>query len=158
MGAMASSLEELAFVEAVRAASQQQAALEAVRTRAVAIATAASVTSGFLAGSILPRGDLDGWAVAGLVCLVLIGGLTGFVLYPRQWRFSNDVSDLVETAKNVEEEARGDELRAYLRSWAWSMQTRWGEQQAMIEEMGKAYGAATVLLVVLVVAWAGRLL
>lgn len=151
------SLEELAYTEAVRACTQQQAALEAVRTRAIAIVGAAAVTTGLLGQPALKEGDLDCWATAALGCLVAIGFLAAYVLLPREWGFSNNVGGLVGASKDVEADRRDDELADYLRHWAWFLQETWDKQNKTIGRMTAAYGVATVLLVALVLTWAGRL-
>jgi MFS family permease len=150
------TLEKLAFDEAQRAITQQQASLEAIRTRAVALLAAATVAGGFLGGQTVGAGGrgLGGWAAAALVTFFILGLLTVYILVPRaRWTFSNNIDGLIAEADALTEEARAVEYRAYLRDWALWIQTHWRENKVLIDRLHNAYAASCVLLLGTVMLW-----
>lgn len=150
------SLEELAFSEAVRAVSTQQMSLEALRTRAVALLGVAVVASAFLGQPALKAGP-EGWAWVALGALALVGVLTVYILVPRTWRYVFGVRRLAEEAADVPDNRRELELREWLKSWACYLDEHWDTQDVKLRRLTSAYAAACVALLVVVGSWAAAL-
>jgi hypothetical protein len=85
---MTSTPEELAYAESVRALEQQARALDELRSRAGILIGAASIVSSVLGASALNRGTLTTYGALGLLCLAVVLGLCGWVLWPQgDWRW-----------------------------------------------------------------------
>jgi hypothetical protein len=67
---------------AVRALTQQEAALEALRARSGTILTAASVIASFLGGQAIARNGLNAWVVMALSAFALVVLLSIYTLSP----------------------------------------------------------------------------
>jgi hypothetical protein len=81
------SLEYTMHEAAVRALSQQEAALEALRARTGNVLTAASVIASFLGGQAIARNGLDAWVVLALGAFALVVLLCVYTLLPRRLIF-----------------------------------------------------------------------
>jgi hypothetical protein len=94
-------LINLVYDEAMRALSEQSAALDGLRTRAGLILSAASIASSFLGGLALQQGSLDVWSWLGIGAFVFVGALAFVILWPYAWSFNFEphvlFSDYVDT-------------------------------------------------------------
>ena len=92
---MSDRAAELAYMEGVRALSEQQASLESARSRVGTVFPIAAVGTGFLAAAALngrtgmPWG---GWLA--IAFLILTAVCVVVVVWPRRWKWTNDPSVL----------------------------------------------------------------
>ena len=147
-------LYRLALDEAERAIVQQQAALEQLRTRAVALVAVGSGVATFVG----VRTDRDlrglnllgyGSGVAAYVCSV---GLAIWILWPRRnWVFSMDANVIV-TSVDAKPDTRG-EYSDYVRKmarWTWGHRE---ENQAKLRRLMTLYTWSLGLLGLQVLCW-----
>jgi hypothetical protein len=82
------SVEELAYVEAVRAIEEQSNVLAGLQTSAGTLLAASSLVTSFLGGRALGN-DFHLWSIVALGAFVATSLLTVGVLWPRhRWRSS----------------------------------------------------------------------
>src|SRR5205823_9240082 len=93
------SVQELAYVEAVRAIEEQSRVLASLQNRAGTLLAAASLVTSFLGGRAL-GGSFHVWSIAAIVAFVGTSILTIGVLWPRQrWRFDIRPAALIAAAR-----------------------------------------------------------
>lgn len=80
-------LYKVAYDEAVRALSEQQAAIESVRARAGLLLSIAAVTTSFLGAQALQGGGSGIFSGAALLSFALIAGASIAILWPHDWEF-----------------------------------------------------------------------
>lgn len=92
---MAQNRYELAYDEALRSISDQQAAIDTLQMRAGIVASAAAIVVSVVATQLSQQGNLPTGLRMALLGYLGIAGCTGFVLWPRRkWRLHFSVSDL----------------------------------------------------------------
>jgi hypothetical protein len=79
------ALYKVAYDEAVRALSEQQAVVESFRARAGLLFTAAAVTTSFLGAQAFQAGDSVLVSSLALICFLAVALTSLAVLWPRQW-------------------------------------------------------------------------
>ncbi|HYP23738.1 MAG TPA: hypothetical protein VEV43_09205 [Actinomycetota bacterium] len=141
---------ELAYKEASRAITQQQASLSGLRTRAGALFGAANIATAFLAGVALENQDLVPVSWIATLCFVGVCGLTVSILLPRRgWVFEQNSRVLVE--EWIDEKDLGiDAIHKHL---ALFMRTHYERNQTSIDKLFRQYVWASLLLGVEIVAW-----
>lgn len=82
------ALYKVAYDEAVRALSEQQAAIESVRARAGLLLSAAAVTTSFLGAQALQGGKSSSFSWLALLCFVAVAATSLAILWPRSWEFA----------------------------------------------------------------------
>jgi hypothetical protein len=90
-------LYKVAYDEAVRALSEQQAVIESFRTRAGLLFSSAAIAASFLGSQALRGGDpsLASWLA--LLCFVAVAAASLAILWPRRWEGKANPRDLIET-------------------------------------------------------------
>jgi hypothetical protein len=87
---------ELAYQEALRGITQQQAVLGSLHSRAGTLLAVASIVTSFLASIVLADGDPSGLAWLAILFFLATAGLVVFVLAPRdQWHFRSQPSVII---------------------------------------------------------------
>jgi hypothetical protein len=81
------TLEETMHEAAVRALTQQEAALEALRARTGTVLTAASVIASFLGGQAITRNGLTHWVILALTAFGSVVLISLDALAPRRLHF-----------------------------------------------------------------------
>ncbi|HEX6782764.1 MAG TPA: hypothetical protein VF125_12150 [Solirubrobacterales bacterium] len=81
------ALYKVADDEAVRALSEQQAAIESVRSRAGLLLSAAAVTTSFLGAQALRGGRSSLCSGLALLCFLAVAATSLAILWPRRWEF-----------------------------------------------------------------------
>jgi hypothetical protein len=90
-------LYKVAYDEAVRALSEQQAEIDSFRTRAGLLFSAAAITASFLGSLALRDGDsgLASWLA--LLCFVGVAAGCLAILWPRRWEGTANPREVIET-------------------------------------------------------------
>jgi hypothetical protein len=88
-------LYRIAYDEAVRALSEQQAEIDSFRTRGGMLLSATALTTSFLAAQAF-RGGGSGIAWLGLVIFGGVAGLSLSILWPYGWQLTMDLHEIVE--------------------------------------------------------------
>lgn len=103
------ALYKVAYDEAVRALSEQQAIVESLRSRAGVLFSAAAITTSFLGARAL---HAAGWSPFSWLALVaFVGVAVAFLatLWPRRWEFAADPHVVIEAyVESSEPAALGD--------------------------------------------------
>jgi hypothetical protein len=82
------ALYKVAYDEAVRALSEQQAAIESLRGRAGLLLSAAAVTTSFLGAQALQGDKSSSFSWLALLCFVAVAATSFAILWPRSWEFA----------------------------------------------------------------------
>jgi hypothetical protein len=89
------TLYKVAYDEAVRALSEQRASLESFRTRGGLVLSSAVITTSFMSPGAFAVGDSSLVSWAALMCFAGVAVLALAILWPRQWEFSTNPSELI---------------------------------------------------------------
>lgn len=95
------ALYKVAYDEAVRVLSEQQAAIESVRGRAGLLLSAAAVTTSFLGSQAMQRSDPGVCFWLALLCFVAVAATSLAILWPRDWEFAADPRVVVNSLYRV---------------------------------------------------------
>lgn len=154
----ADQLYKVAYDEAVRALSEQQAAIESVRARAGLLFSVAAVTTSFLGAQALHGGksSLASWLA--LLCFVVVAVASLAVLWPRKWEVRTNPRELIKTYVESTEPARAEEL---YRDLSLHMHNSYMENHGGLDRLAGFLQVASGVLALEVVLWiaalAGRL-
>lgn len=119
------ALYKVAYDEAVRALSEQQAVVDSLRSRAGVVFSAAAITTSFLGARALHGSDWSPFSWLALVAFVGVAAAFLAVLWPRQWEYAADphvvIGALIESSETVAMEDLHRELsfqmrRSYLKN------------------------------------------
>ncbi len=143
-------LYKVAYGEAVRALSEQQVAIDSFRTRAGLLFSAAAITTSFLGAQALDGGDsnIATWLAMAAFVGVAVASLA--ILWPRQWEFTANPRDVIQTYIEADEPAPLDELH---RDLSLHMHNSYIENREGQEQLSVLFQVASGLLTVEVIIW-----
>ena len=143
-------LYKVAYGEAVRALSEQQVAIDSFRTRAGLLLSAAAITTSFLGAQALDGGDsnIATWLAMAAFVGVAVASLA--ILWPRQWEFTANPRDVIQTYIEADEPAPLDELH---RDLSLHMHNSYIENREGQEQLSVLFQVASGLLTIEVVLW-----
>jgi hypothetical protein len=143
-------LAELADRSAAQALTQQESAMNELRSRTGVLVAADAVTASFLGAAALKDGQLNTTGALALVCFVLSIGSALYVLLPRVGlKFS--LSGPVLYTSLYSERDNPEEIYRRLAYW---LEEFWSANQDVLDRMYPFFTAAVVLLLVQLVLWA----
>jgi hypothetical protein len=148
---MSETAEGIVYDESIRAITQQQAALDALRSRTGTLLAAASITTAFLGGEALTREPglgLGAWTA--IVAFSAVGSLSIAILWPWTWRFSHDASVLIEDHLEVPERRDPKQIQLFL---ARTNDSNWDVNQSRLELLFWCFRAGSLFLAIEVVLW-----
>jgi hypothetical protein len=150
VGADKDILYKVAYDEAVRALSEQQAAIDSFRTRAGLLLSAAAITTSFLGARALDSGDsnLAVWLAMASFTGVAVVSLA--ILWPRRWEFTANPRDVIQTYIEAVEPAPIEELH---RDLSLHMHNSYIENRKGLEQLTAFFQIASGLLAVEVILW-----
>lgn len=90
-------LYKVAYDEAVRALSEQQASIDSFHTRAGLLFSAAAITTSFLGADALGGGGMNVASWLALLCFVVVAIASLAVLWPREWGVMVAPREVIET-------------------------------------------------------------
>jgi hypothetical protein len=143
-------LYKVAYEEAVRALSEQQAAIESVRARAGLLLSAAAVTTSFLGAQALQSGSSSFWPWLAELTFVVVAATSLAILWPRKWEFTANSRDVVEGCIESTDEIRIEDL---YRDLSIRMQASFSVNHQGLTELAALFQAASGLLTIEVVLW-----
>lgn len=141
---------KVAYEEAVRALSEQQAAIESFRSRAGLLLSAAAVTTSFLGAQALRNGRAGPCSWLALLCFLAVGVTSLAILWPRGWEFAANSRRVVESCIESAEEIRVEDL---YRDLSLRMQGSFAVNHRGLNELAALLQAASGLLTVEVILW-----
>jgi hypothetical protein len=143
------ALYKVAYDEAARALSEQQALIESVRGRAGLLFSAAAVTTSFLGAQAL-EGGLGPASWIALGSFVGIATFSLAILWPRHWEFTTNPGELIRAYIEAETPAPIDDLR---RDLALHMHRSYGENREGLAWLATLFQIASGLLIIEVILW-----
>jgi hypothetical protein len=102
-------LYRMAYDEAARALSEQQAVIDSFRSRAGLLLSSTAITTSFL-GTRFLDGGLTAANWAALVAFVGAAVASLAILWPQPWEFTANPQDIIEAYIDCEEPAHVDEI------------------------------------------------
>jgi hypothetical protein len=144
------ALYKVAYDEAVRALSEQQAAIESVRARAGLLLSAAAVTTSFLGAQALQAGRPSPFSWLALLSFVAVAATSLAILWPRSWESTANSRRVLESCIESAEEIRIDDL---YRDLSLRMQVSFSANHQGLNELAALFQAASGLLTIEVVLW-----
>jgi hypothetical protein len=144
-----SAAYELAYEEGVRALDEQRVVIDAFRTRAGLLLSAAAIATSFLGGAALQSGpSLLTWLA--IAAFVLLGGGVVLILWPRgDWEYAARPRRVIESY--IEPDAL--ELPLIHRDLAYHMDASYLLNRGHLRHLVRLFRACSILLVVEIVAW-----
>ena len=148
---MADSTQALAFQEALRGVTQQQAVLESIRGRAATLLAIASVSTSFLGGVALNTERPRGLAWIPVLLFILVGVLAILILLPRRgWIFRLGARELIRDYVEADPPASLPEMQ---RDLALHLERHYQGNERHLRRLFWLFQAASALLVGEVVVW-----
>lgn len=147
----ASLLYKVAYDEAVRALSEQQAVIDSFRNRAGLLLSAAAVTTSFLGARVLHGGGSSAFSWLALAGFAGVATASLAILWPRRrWEFAADPHDVIETYIESTELVQIEELH---RELSLHMHGSYLENRKGLEKLIVLFQIASVLLAIEVALW-----
>lgn len=143
------ALYKVAYDEAVRALSAQQAVIDSVRSRAGLLLSAAAITTSFLGSQALDRASNPASWVA-LASFAAISLVSLAILWPRHWEFSASPNEVISTYVEADEPALAQVLH---RDLSLHMNSSYLENLEGLRRLAALLQAAGILLTVELVFW-----
>jgi hypothetical protein len=145
---VASSVEELAYEQSLRAMDHQEATLDGLRSRAGTLLAVASLATSFFGVQALDEAS-DTWATA-IAIVLFLGVLTSvlYILWPRKWTFTLSAATILANQRKAPRE-----LPAHYAFLARSLERHQDTNQRKLNTLMKAFRVGSVALAVEVGAW-----
>jgi hypothetical protein len=143
-------LYRVAYEEAVRALSEQQAEIESFRSRAGLLLSSAAITTSFLGAQSFDGGNLTVVSWLALVAFIGTAALSLAILRPHPWELTAGSRNVVETYIEGEEPAEIDVIH---RDLSIHMQKSYVENRAGVERFAVLLQIASGLLSLEVAFW-----
>jgi hypothetical protein len=149
---MADTTQGVAFQEALRGVTQQQAVLNDIRARASTVLGAASISTSFLGGLALDnKQGPQGWSWLPVIAFAAVGLLTIYVLLPKAgWTFRFSAKALIRDYVEAEPPA---ELAEMQRDLALHLENHYERNELRLNRLFWLLRIASALLVGEVVLW-----
>lgn len=144
------ALYKVAYDEAVRALSEQQAAIESVRTRAGLLLSAAAVTTSFLGAQALQGGGSRLFSLLALATFVAVAAISLAILWPREWEFTASPRRVM---KGFIEPGEATRLQDLHRDLSLHMHGSYLVNHQGLKELALLFQTASGLLTIEVVLW-----
>lgn len=107
-------LYKIAYDEAVRALSEQQAVIDSFRTRAGLLLSAAAITTSFLGAEALRGGESSLCAWLALADFVAVAWVALAILWPYGWEFAANPQKILEAYIETDRPAEIEDLQREL--------------------------------------------
>jgi hypothetical protein len=140
---------ELAYTEGVRALDEQRVVIDAFRTRAGLLLSAAAIATSFLGGAALDGGtSVLTWLA--ITAFVLLGVGVILILWPRgDWEYTARPRRIIETY--IEPDSLG--LPLIHRDLAYHMDASYLRNRGHLHDLVRLFRVSSILLVLEIVAW-----
>jgi hypothetical protein len=143
-------LYKVAYDEAVRALSEQQAVIESFRTRAGLLFSAAAISASFLGSQALRSGRTSFASWLALVCFVAVAASSLAILWPRGWEDTANPREVIGNYIESEESPRIENLH---RDLSLHMHSSYIENNEGVEQLATLFQIASCLLTLEVILW-----
>ena len=143
-------LYEVAYDEAVRALSEQQAAIDSFRDRAGLLLSGGAVTTSFLGAQALGGGSSNPFPWLALISFVAVVATSLAILWPRNWDATVNPRDVI---KGYIESAEPVSIEELHRELALHMRGSYLDNREGLRRLIVLFQVASVLLAVEVSLW-----
>jgi hypothetical protein len=143
-------LYKVAYDEAVRALSEQQVVIDSFRTRAGLLLSAAAITTSFLGAQALNGGDSNLATWLAMTGFAGVAAISLAILWPRQWEFTANPRDVIQTYIEADEPAPIEELH---RDLSLHMHNSYLENRKGLEQLAVFFQVASGMLTLEVILW-----
>lgn len=143
-------LYEVAYDEAVRALSEQQAAIDSFRNRAGLLLSAGAVTTSFLGAQALASGSANPFSWLALISFVGVAATSLAILWPRPWDATANPRDVIKGYIESPDPVSIEELH---RELALHMRGSYLDNREGLRRLIVLFQVASVLLAVEVSLW-----
>jgi hypothetical protein len=144
------ALYKVAYEETVRALSEQQMAIDSLRSRAGLLLSAAAITTSFLGSQALKGGDMGPVSLLALTTFIALAAVSLGILSPRKWELAADPGGLID---RLATEGHCPLIEDLHRDLSLKMRSSYVEGWAALGTLSTFLQLASVLLVVEVVLW-----
>jgi hypothetical protein len=146
----ADRLYNIAYDEAVRALSEQQAVVESFRTRAGLLFSAAAVTTSFLGAQVFQGGNSIFASWLALLCFIAVAVAALSVLWPRTWEGAASPREVIDAYIELAEIASVEELHRDLSIF---LHRSYLENRVGLRQLAALLQVASGLLTIEVALW-----
>ncbi|MDQ3725287.1 MAG: hypothetical protein M3335_05270 [Actinomycetota bacterium] len=143
-------LYKVAYDEAVRALSEQQAVIDSFRNRAGLLLSAAAVTTSFLGAQALQGGSSSPFSWLALAGFVGVAAASLAILWPRRWEITANPHDVIVTYVESADRTSTEDLH---RELSLHMHESYLNNLEDQEKLVVFFQVASVLLALEVVLW-----
>jgi len=143
-------LYKVAYDEAVRALSEQQAVIDSFRARAGQLFSVAAITTSFLAAQALRGGDSNLVSWSALLCFVGVATASLGIFWPRKRETAAGPREVIETYIEAAEVAPVEKLH---RDLSIHMHNSHLENREDVEQFALLLQVASALLTLEVILW-----
>lgn len=146
----ADQLYKVAYDEAVRTLSEQQAAIDSFRSRAGLLLSSACIATSFLGAQALEGGNLSSLSWLALCGFIAVASASLAILWPRKWEFTANPLGVIEGCIEPAELIRVEELH---RALSLQMHNSYLENHHGLKRLAVLFQIATGFVVIEVVLW-----
>lgn len=150
MGADKELQYRIAYDEAVRALSQQQATIEGLRSRAGLLLSSAAITTSFLGAQALAEGGPGVPTSLALSCFLGVATAVLAILWPHRLEYTANPENVIESYIETEEPLRTTEIH---RDLSLHMHDSYADNLVGQKQLATRFRIAGVLLTLEVVLW-----
>lgn len=150
VGADKDILYRIAYEEAVRALSEQQAVIDSFRTRAGLLFSSTAITTSLLGAQTFDRGHLTISSWMPLAAFLGVAGASLAILWPQRWDFTASPRNIIETYLEGQEVVPPDHVH---RELSFHMNKSYLENRAGLEHLAVCFQLASGLLTLEVFLW-----
>ncbi len=143
-------LYKVAYDEAVRALSEQQAVIDSFRNRAGLLLSAAAVTTSFLGAQALRSGDLSLFSGLALMSFVGVAAASLAILWPQRWELTANPREVISAHVDSPVAAPVEDLHRELSAL---MSASFLENRKGLRKLVVYFQVASVLLIAEVALW-----
>jgi hypothetical protein len=143
-------LYRIAYDEAVRALSEQQAVTDGFRSRAGLLLSSTAITTSFLGAQTFNGGHLTVTSWMALAAFLGVAGASLAILWPQRWDFTASPRDIIETYIEGKEAVPPDHVHKEL---SFHMNKSYLENRAGLEHLAVCFQLASGLLTLEVFLW-----
>jgi len=143
-------LYKVAYDEAMRALSEQQAVIDSFRNRAGLLLSSAAIAASFLGSQALRGGRPNAASWLALLCFVAVAAASLAILWPRRWEGKANPRDLIATYIESPHPAPIENLH---RDLAIHMHNSYSENRGGLEQFFYLLQLASGFLTLEVILW-----
>ncbi len=140
----------LVYDEALRSIAQQQASVEALRSRVGTLLSAASISTAFLGAQALANRTPGQWGLLAMVSFVAVVGVSIAIMWPYEWIFRRSPKAILREYIDHNEPLV---MPAIQRDLALHLEDHYDRNERKLNRLLRVFEAGCAVLALEVVAW-----